>query len=106
MTYVLLLAAIVAEVIGTSLLRATEGFTRFWPSLGCVVGYGVAAVLLAQVVKEMPVGVAYAIWSAVGTALIVAVGVLLLGDRLTPPTVAGLTLVVAGVVVLNLSGAH
>ncbi|MBF4160849.1 DMT family transporter [Nocardioides acrostichi] len=104
MVYLLLGVAIVLEVIGTSLLRATDGFTRLLPSLGVVIGYGGAALLLSHVVKHLPVGVTYAIWSAVGTALVVTIGVTVLGDRFTPAVGLGLVMVVAGVVVLNLSG--
>jgi len=104
MPYVFLALAIVAEVFGTSLLRATEGFTRFWPSVGVLVGYGTAAVLLTRVVQHLSVGVTYAIWSAVGTALIVAIATLFLGDQFTPAVAVGLLLVVSGVVVLNVLG--
>ncbi|MFE9201755.1 DMT family transporter [Micromonospora sp. NPDC007230] len=106
MAYLFLLAAITAEVIGTSLLKATDGFTRLWPTLGLAVGYVSSFGLLALAVKEIPVGVAYAIWSGLGTAAIMAIGATFLGEPLSVAKVAGAGLVIAGVVVLNLDGAH
>ena len=106
MIYLLLLAAIVLEVAGTSLLRSTDGFTRLWPTLGCLGSYAAAFWLLSRVVQEVPVGVAYALWAGIGTLLVVAVSVTLLGDPLTWQVGVGVALVVAGVVLLNLSGAH
>ncbi|MFF5174583.1 DMT family transporter [Micromonospora sp. NPDC000089] len=106
MAYLLLLLAIAAEVAGTSLLRATDGFTRLWPTVGLVVAYLTAFGLLALVVRDIPVGVAYAVWSGLGTAAIVAVGAVFLGEPLSLTKVLGIGLVIAGVVVLNLGGAH
>jgi small multidrug resistance pump len=104
--YLFLLGAISAEVIGTSLLKATHGFTRLWPTLGLVTAYITAFLLLAQAVKTIPVGVAYAMWSGLGTAAIVAIGAAFLGEPLSLVKVLGVGLVVAGVVILNLGGAH
>ncbi len=104
MAFVFLLAAIAAEVFGTSLLKASSGFTRLWPTLGVAGSYLLAFLLLAQVVRDIPVGVAYAMWSGLGTAAIVAVGAVFLGEPLTPTKVVGVALVIAGVVVLNLRG--
>ncbi|MBN6051529.1 multidrug efflux SMR transporter [Nonomuraea sp. RK-328] len=107
MMYVFLALAIVAEVLATSLLKTTEGFTRLWPTLGCLAGYGTAFLLLTQALERgMQVGVAYAVWSGLGTTLIVIIGMLFLGEPLTVAKVAGVALVVAGVVTLNLAGAH
>ncbi|WP_327009264.1 multidrug efflux SMR transporter [Dactylosporangium sp. NBC_01737] len=106
MAYVFLLLAIAAEVVATSLLKSSEGFTRLWPTLGVLLGYGVAFVLLSQAVKSVPIGVAYAMWSGIGTAAIVAIAALFLGEPLSVSKVAGIALVIAGVVVLNLGGAH
>lgn len=105
MAYVFLVLAIAAEVAGTSLLKATEGFTRLWPTVGTLSAYAVAFALLAQAVKEIPVGVAYALWSGLGTAAIVAVGAVFLQEPLSAVKVSGIGLVVAGAVVLNLGGA-
>ncbi len=106
MAYVCLLSAIAAEVFGTSLLKATEGFTRPWPTLGLAVSYLVAFGLLALAVRDIPVGVAYAVWSGLGTAAIVAIGAVFLGEPLSLAKVVGVALVIAGVVVLNLGGVH
>ncbi|MFC0006517.1 DMT family transporter [Micromonospora siamensis] len=106
MAYVYLLLAIASEVFGTSLLKATEGFTRLWPTLGMLLSYAVAFGLLALAVRDIPVGVAYAMWSGLGTAAIVAIGAVFLGEPLSIPKVVGVALVIAGVVVLNLGGAH
>lgn len=106
MAYVFLALAITAEVVGTSLLKYTDGFTRLWPTVGSLGMYGVAFALLAQSLKAIPVGVAYAMWSGLGTAAIVAIGAAFLGEPLTVSKVAGVSLVIAGVVILNLGGAH
>jgi len=104
--YLYLLAAIVLEVVGTSLLRSTESFSRLWPTVGCLTSYAIAFLLLSRVVSELPVGVTYAVWSGLGTVLVVAIGVTLLGDPFTWRIGLGLVLVVTGVIVLNLSTAH
>lgn len=104
MPYVLLAVAIVAEVIATSVLPRTNGFTLVLPSVLVVAGYGVAALLLAQVVKSMPVGVAYAIWAGVGTLTVVVIGATFLGQPVSLWQAAGITLVVVGVVLINLGG--
>ncbi len=106
MAYVYLVLAIVAEVVGTSLLKATDGFTRLYPTAGALAAYAVAFGMLAQVVKSLPVGVIYAIWSGLGTVSIVAVAAVFLNEPLTLAKALGIGLVVSGVTVLNLSGAH
>lgn len=106
MAYLFLLGAIAAEVVGTSLLRATEGFSRLWPTLAMVLSYIMAFALLAQAVKSIPVGVAYALWSGLGTAGIVAIGAAFLGEPLSLVKVVGIGLIIGGVVILNLGGAH
>ncbi|MFN3495753.1 MAG: DMT family transporter [Hydrogenophaga sp.] len=99
--WMLLGLAIVAEVIGTSALKASEGFTRWWPSLLVVLGYAVAFYCLSLVLKSIPVGVAYAIWSGLGIVLITMVAFLLYGQRIDLAGLIGMGLIVAGVVVLN-----
>ena len=94
--------AIVAEVIATAALRATEVFTRPVPSAIVVVGYGVAFYFLAHALETVPVGVAYAIWSGTGIVLITAIAWLAFGQALDLAAVVGLVLIIAGVVVLNL----
>ncbi|MDX5573033.1 multidrug efflux SMR transporter [Streptomyces sp. ID01-9D] len=104
--YGLLAAAIAAEVAGTTAMKYSEGFTRLWPSLGTVVGYLIAFTLLAQTLKTLSVGTAYAIWAGVGTAAVALIGILFLGESGNLVKIAGIVLIVAGVVVLNLGGAH
>src|SRR5689334_9212637 len=105
--YLLLLGAIFAEVIATSLLKSTEGFTRLWPTVVCLIGYAVSFALLAvSISRGMQTDVAYALWSAIGTALIVAIAVLFLGSPISVTKVVGIGLIIAGVVTLNLTGAH
>jgi len=93
--------AIVAEVIGTTALKASESFTRLVPSLVVVVGYGVAFYCLSLVLKTVPVGVAYAVWSGLGIALITLVAFVVYGQRIDLAGVLGMGLIIAGVVVLN-----
>jgi small multidrug resistance pump len=105
--YFFLACAIVAEVIATSVLKSTDGFTRLWPTLTCLAGYAVAFALLAvSIAHGVQTSAAYAIWSAIGTALIVVIAVLFLGEPLSMGKVIGVALVVGGVVTLNLAGAH
>lgn len=107
MTYLFLFCAIFVEVIATSLLKSTEGFTRLWPTVVCLTGYAISFALLAlSISRGMQTDVAYALWSAIGTALIVLIAVLFLGSTITVAKVAGIALIIAGVVTLNLSGAH
>lgn len=100
--WLLLAAAIVAEVIGTSLLKLSRGFTQLWPSLGVVVFYLLALFLLALTLRTISVGVAYAIWAGAGIALIALIGVVLFDQPLDLPALLGIGLIVAGVVVLQL----
>jgi small multidrug resistance pump len=102
LVWVYLFIAIVGEVIGTSALKAAEGFTRLGPSLVVVAGYGVAFLFLSLSLKTIPVGVAYAIWSGLGTVLIVLIGWAALGQKLDPAALIGVGLIVAGVLVMNL----
>jgi small multidrug resistance pump len=106
MAYVVLVLAIAVEVVGASLLKTSEGFSRLWPSLCSLAAYVVAFVLLAQVVRWLPVGMVYAMWAGLGTVAIVAIGAAFLGEPLGPVKAIGIALVIAGVVVLNLGGAH
>ncbi len=97
-----LAAAIGREVVATSALRATEGFTRAWPTVVVGVGYSIAFYCLSLTLRAIPVGVAYAVWSGAGVALIALLGWILSGQRLDAAGAAGMALIVAGVVVLNL----
>ena len=100
--YLYLLIAIVAEVIATSALKASEGFSKLVPSLVVVAGYAVAFDLLSLTLRSIPVGIAYAVWSGLGVVLIALVGWLVFGQRLDAPALAGMALIVAGVLVMNL----
>lgn len=99
--WIFLSVAIVSEVIATSALKASEGFTRLWPTLIVAVGYMSAFYFLSLTLKTIPVGVAYAIWSGVGVVLITLIAWIHFGQALDTPAVIGLTLIIAGVVVLN-----
>lgn len=106
MGYLLLGVAIAAEVGATTAMKFSEGFSRLVPSLVTVVGYVVSFVLLAQTLKTLSVGTAYAIWAGVGTAAIAVIGLLYFGEEMTVTKAAGMALIIVGVVVLNLGGAH
>jgi small multidrug resistance pump len=101
MSYLYLAIAIVAEVIGTSALKAADGFTRPLPSLVVVVGYAAAFYFLSLALKIIPVGIAYAIWSGAGVALITLIGWVVFRQRLDAAALAGVALIVAGVVVIQ-----
>ena len=100
--YAALGVAIVAEVIATSALKARAGFTRLWPSVIVVLGYGVAFYGLSLTLQSMPVGVAYAIWSGLGIVLVTAAGYVLYRQSVDLPALAGMALIVAGVAVIQL----
>ena len=98
--------AIVAEVIGTSALRAAEGFTRLWPSALVVGGYAIAFYFLSLTLKDIPIGIAYAVWSGVGIVLLAIIGWVLYGQALDLAAIIGIGLILAGLLVINLlSGA-
>ena len=102
MGYLYLGTAVAAEVIATSALKASDGFTRLLPSLVVVVGYGIAFYFLSLVLKTVPVGVAYAIWSGAGIVLIGLIGWLALKQPLDLPAMLGMGLIIAGVAVIQL----
>lgn len=99
--WIFLSVAIVSEVIATSALKSTEGFSRLGPSILVAAGYLSAFYFLSLTLKTLPVGVAYAIWSGAGVALIALMAWIFLGQALDIPAVIGLALIVAGVIVLN-----
>lgn len=102
MSYLYLAIAIVAEVIATTALKATNSFTRLGPSLVVVVGYVAAFYFLSLCLRTMAVGVVYAIWSAVGILLVTLLAWLLYGQRLDMPAAVGMLLIVAGVATIQL----
>lgn len=100
--YLALGLAIVAEVIGTSALKASEGFTRLWPSVIVALGYATAFYFLSLVLRTIPVGIAYAIWSGLCIVLITLVAFVVYRQTIDLPGLIGMGLIVAGVVVINL----
>ncbi len=98
----LLLLAILSEVVGTVALKASDGFARLGPTALVVVGYGLTFYFLGLALKQIPLGVAYAIWSGLGTAGAVFAGLLLWRESLNLAGVIGIALIVAGVLILNL----
>ncbi|MEZ0604549.1 multidrug efflux SMR transporter [Paraburkholderia sp. IW21] len=100
--YALLAIAIVAEVIATSAMRASEGFSRLLPSAVVVIGYGIAFYCLSLTLKSIPVGIVYAVWSGAGIVLITLVAVVTYRQVPDVPAIIGLGLIIAGVAVLNM----
>lgn len=101
-TYLLLLLAIVSEVIATSSLKATEGFTKLMPSVITVVGYASAFYFLSLTLKTIPIGIAYATWSGLGIVLVSLFAWVYYKQSLNIPTMLGMGLIIAGVVLVNL----
>jgi len=95
--------AIVSEIAATASLRASQGFTRLVPSIVVVIGYALSFFLLAHVLKTLPVGMVYAIWSAVGVAVLAVLGRLIWGDALRPLAILGLALIIGGILLLRVA---
>lgn len=104
--YVLLFVAIVSEVFGSSMLKATNGFKKLVPTLGVIIGYGAAFYALSLALKTLPLGMAYGIWAGLGTALTALGGILIFKEHFNQKTLFGLVLIIGGVALLNLGGAH
>lgn len=107
--WLFLAIAIVAEVAATSALKASDGFTRLVPSIGVVLGYAVAFYFLALTLRVIPVGIAYAIWAGLGIVLIALIGWVVFGQKIDAAGLAGMGLIIAGVLVINLfskTGGH
>lgn len=105
-TWLLLSAAIACEVTATAFLRVTDGFSKLWPSLIVVAGYGVSFYLLSLIMRTgIPAGIVYAIWSAFGIALVTLVGIATYGDKITPVTAVGLAVIIAGVILVQVGNA-
>ena len=102
MAFLYLALAIIAEVVATSALKATEGFTRPGPTLIVVVGYAVAFYMLTLVLRTIPIGIAYAIWAGLGIVLVALVGLVVYDQRPDLPAVIGIGLIVSGVVTIQL----
>lgn len=109
MKWVYLVVAVCGEVLGTTALKSSEGFSRLAPSLIVVIGYGIAFYFLSLTLDKIPVGISYALWSGIGIVLISIIGWLFLGQRLDVPAMIGIGFIVVGVAVINLfskSAAH
>ncbi|MCK9781534.1 MULTISPECIES: SMR family transporter [Enterobacterales] len=100
LTYLML--AIISEVIATTMLKASDGFSRLYPSIVVVIGYCLSFWALSQVVRVMPLGIAYAIWSGLGIVLVSVAAVFLYQQKLDLPAIIGMSLIIAGVLVINL----
>lgn len=101
MTYLYLAIAIIAEVAATSALKASEEFTRLFPSLIVVAGYGIAFYFMTLVLRVIPIGITYAIWSGVGIVLVAVVGFILYKQIPDISAILGMGLIIAGVVVIH-----
>ncbi len=106
MNILYLILTILFEVSGTTSLKLSQGFTKLVPSIAVVVFYGLSFYFLSLTLKKLEIGVIYAIWSGLGTVLIVMVGILWFKEPLTALKTISILLIVAGVVGLNLGGAH
>lgn len=106
MAWVMLAVAIAAEIVATTSLKQSDGFSKLVPSIVTIVGYVIAFWLVGQALKTIPVSVAYAIWSGVGTAVVAGIGMAFLGESVSVMRVVGISLIVTGVVVLNVGGGH
>ena len=100
--YLLLIAAVFAETVGTSALQASQQFSRLWPSVTVVIAYGISFYLLGITLKYIAVGIAYAIWSGFGIVFIAAIGYLAFDQKLDLPAVIGMGLIIVGIIVINL----
>ena len=101
MNWLYLGIAIVSEVIGTSALKSSESFTRLYPSLLVLIGYGLSFYFLSLTLASIPIGIAYAVWSGVGIVLVSLIGLVVFGQKLDMAALFGIALICAGVVVLN-----
>ncbi len=100
--YLILFLAIICEVVATSALKQTEQFTRLVPSLISIAGYAAAFYLLSIVMRSIPIGISYAIWSGVGIVLVALVGWIVFKQHLDLPAIIGICMILGGVVVINL----
>jgi small multidrug resistance pump len=101
-TYFFLLIAIIAEIVATSSLKASEQFTKLWPSVLVVSGYLTAFYFLSLTLKKMEIGIAYALWSGIGIVLVSLVGIVIYKQKPDMPAILGMALIICGVVVINL----
>jgi small multidrug resistance pump len=102
--WIYLLIAILTEVVGTTMMKVSQGLSRLMPSVLMFVMYGISFVFMALALKKIEVSTAYAIWSGLGTALIATIGIVAFRESFNIPKMAGLVLIIGGVVLLNLKG--
>jgi small multidrug resistance pump len=103
--WIYLLIAILTEVGGTSLMKVSQGLTRLVPTIFMFVLYAISFIFMAFALKKIEVGVAYAVWSGLGTALIAMIGIAAFRESINLPKLAGIVLIIVGVILLNLKGA-
>ncbi|MCR9113750.1 MAG: SMR family transporter [Rhodobacteraceae bacterium] len=100
--YMFLIIAVLFEGLGSTSLQASQQFTRFWPSVGVVVGFGSAFYCMMIVLNYLPLGITYAIWSGLGICLTAFLGWLIFKQQVDLPAILGMAMIVAGIVVINL----
>ncbi|MEL6235169.1 MAG: SMR family transporter [Pseudomonadota bacterium] len=100
--YIYLLLAVLAETAGTAALQASAQFTRLWPSVAVVLGYGLAFYFMSLTLRYMPVGIVYAIWSGLGILFIAIIGYFVFAQKLDLPAILGIALILSGILVINL----
>jgi small multidrug resistance pump len=105
MAWILLSIAIAAEILGTLSLKASDGLSKLWPSLGVLIGYALAFTLMAISLKKLDVGITYAIWSGVGIIGAAIGGVIFFNQQLSRMNIVGMVIIIVGVVIMNLGGA-
>lgn len=101
MNYILLLVSIGFEVLGTSLLKKTDGFTNLWPTLGTLTSYFICLFVLSHVLKRLPLSLTYATWGSVGLVLVTVAGIVFYHESISIQSIAGLVLVISGTVLIN-----
>lgn len=106
MGWIYLTGAILFEITGTMLMRYSDGLRHFLPALGMFVCYAICFTLLTFSLKTIPMGIAYAVWAGLGTALVVVLSAFLFQEPLNPLKIASISLIILGIVGLNLGGAH
>jgi multidrug resistance protein EbrA len=104
--YILLITAILGEVFGSTMLKASNGFKKWLPVLGIIIGYGVSFYALSLALQTIPLGMSYAIWAGLGTACTALIGILVYKEGFNSKKLFGLILIITGVILLNLGGTH
>ena len=105
MPYIFLAIAIVTEIIGTSFLKAAEGFTKLWPTLGTLISFGICFYFLSVTMKYLPLNISYATWAGLGLVLTTIVSVVIFKESLNLISIFSIILIITGVVLLNVFGA-